>query len=100
MLTQHRSKKIIIKLCTQFFLTLTLSLFTHKLSFSQTKNYNPKIIISGIERVEESTILQHFNNIKFDKNIKITLEDIKKIFWKLSYSKKLKSLIKTMKFKL
>jgi outer membrane protein insertion porin family len=69
----HRKKTAIFKPIFKFFLTLLLLLVFTKNSFAQEK-----IIIRGIDRVEESTISQYFENFKIDKNFKKNIEIIRK----------------------
>jgi outer membrane protein assembly factor BamA len=68
----HRIKTAIFKPIFKFFLVLLLFVFA-KNSFAQDE-----IIVKGVDRVEESTITQYFENFKIDKNFKKNIEIIRK----------------------
>ena len=74
MLLSHREKTAIFQPSLNLFLVILLFYF----SFLINAFADEKIIVVGNERVEEATIVQYFENIKFDKNIKKNLEIIRK----------------------
>ena len=69
----HRIKTAIFKPIFKFFLALLLLFVFAKNSFAQDE-----IIVKGVDRVEESTITQYFENFKIDKNFKKNIEIIRK----------------------
>jgi len=73
MLRSHRKKTGPIKNIIKNFLVLFFCFIFVKNSYAQDK-----IEIKGIDRVEESTITQYFENFKIDKNFKKNIEIIRK----------------------
>jgi|APGre2960657468_1045069.scaffolds.fasta_scaffold14092_1 outer membrane protein insertion porin family len=73
MLQSHREKTTIFSPLIKVFLSILLYVLFAQNSFAQEK-----ITVSGNERVEESTIVQYFENFKIDKNIQKNIEIIKK----------------------
>ena len=73
MLQSHHQKTTIFSPLIKVFLSILFYFILTQNSFSQEK-----ITVSGNERVEESTIVQYFENFKIDKNIQKNIEIIKK----------------------
>jgi outer membrane protein insertion porin family len=73
MLRSHREKTTIFSPLIKVFLSILFYFIFVQNSFAQEK-----ITVSGNERVEESTIIQYFENFKIDKNIQKNIEIVKK----------------------
>ena len=73
MLQSHREKTTIFSPLIKVFLLILFYFLLTQNSFAQEK-----ITVSGNERVEESTIIQYFENFKIDKNIQKNIEIVKK----------------------
>ena len=73
MLRSHHAKTTIFSPLIKVFLSILFYFILTQNSFAQEK-----ITVSGNERVEESTIIQYFENFKIDKNTQKNIEIIKK----------------------